>query len=74
MSPKAENTRIEDSERKARERLQDLHGLLARHPEAAHRVMEAMLGGPLKFTAREGRYWIEGQVGASWLVLIEGAR
>ncbi len=67
------NTRIDDIEQKARERLTDLHGLFARHPEAAHRVMEAMLGGPLKFTAREGRYWIEGKVGVGWIDEVEGA-
>ena len=64
------NTRDDDIERKARERLQGLHGLFARHPEAAHRVMEAMLCGPLKFTAREGRYRIEGKVGEGWVEVV----
>ncbi len=67
------NTRDDDIERKARERLRNLHGLFARHPEAAHRVMEAMLGGPLTFTAREGRYRIEGNVGEGWVEVVEGA-
>jgi chromosome segregation ATPase len=57
----------------ARERLKDLHGMLSRHPEAAHRVMEAILGGPLTFTAKDHRYHIEGHVGADWMALVEGS-
>ncbi len=71
VSPTATKTRFEEVERKARERLQDLHGLFARHPEAAHRVMEAMLGGPLTFTAKEGRYWIEGNAGEGWIEVVD---
>lgn len=31
-----------------------------------------MLGGPLRFTAREGRYWIEGKAGEGWVEIVEG--
>lgn len=68
------NAQVDDIERKAREQLQDLHGLFARHPEAAHRVMEAMLGGPLKFTAREGRYRIEGVMGDGRVEVVEDTK
>jgi len=56
----------------ARKRLMDLHGLFLRHLEAAHRVIQALLGGPLMFTAKENRYHIAGQVGAGWMELVEG--
>ncbi len=67
-----QDTHVDYIERMARKRLRDLHGLFARHPEAAHRVMEAMLGRPLKFTAREGRYRIEGNAGEGWMEVVEG--
>ena len=60
-------------ERPARERLNDLHGMFSRHPEAAHRVMEAMTCGPMKFTAREGRYHIKGNAGERWVEVVEGS-
>ena len=61
-------------EHAARERLDDLPALFSRHPEAAHRVMEAMLAGPLKFTPVENRYQIDGQVGSEWMTLVEGQK
>jgi site-specific DNA recombinase len=72
-SPSLRNRDFAAIEATARERLKDLHGLFSRHLEAAHRVIEALLGGPLTFTAKENRYHIAGQVGAGWMDVVEGA-
>ncbi len=72
-SPLALNMDSASVERAARERLKDLPALFSRHPEAAHRAMEAILGGPLKFTPMEHRYHIEGKVGPGWMDVVEGA-
>ncbi len=73
-SPLATSTLRVDIDPKARERLKDLHGIFARHPEAAHRVMEAMLCGPLTFTAKEKRYRIEGNAGEGWIEVVEDVK
>lgn len=65
-TPASRNAAMTKLEKAVRERLQDLQGLAARHPEEARRALEALLVGPLTFTpvdTPEGkRFLIEGRI------------
>lgn len=65
-------------EQRARARLGELHGLLTDHPQQARKVLEAVLVGPLRWTATrtpEGaRYQISGQATVGRFMLTETSR
>ena len=77
-APSALDLEVRRLEREARQRLGDLRTMLERNPEEARKALEAMLGGPLRFTAVETpegkRYKIEGVIALEAVVAVEGDR
>ena len=74
-APSVHEAELRKLEQSARERQNELRGVFTRDPEEAHRVLEAILAGPLKFTPVERpegrRYMVEGRVTLDGLYLTE---
>lgn len=75
-APSVLDLEIRRLEKRARDRLADLRGLMGRNPEEARATLETLLSRPLRFTAIETpegkRYRVEGEIGLEAMLAVEG--